>query len=375
VDNLCGGGDDIFSASNAKLIDSGDDYDFTATSTVSAPGDYYFHINVLYGSESSSAHSSFTAVATFPDPPTGVSAVAGNGEATISFTAPASNGGSAITNYTVTSSPGGIIGTGLITPIIVIGLTNGISYTFTMTASNIIGTGLSSSPPSNSVTPITVPGAINSLSVSAGNTEVGLFWSAPSSNGGSAITDYVIEYKLSSDSDWTIFAEAISTATTIIVTGLTNNLSYDFRVSAVNIAGQGPVNSTSATSVNPPATNTGSSGSRAHYVYPPIIVSSSTPTTISQAEVTSPETLNTSTTIVPKVGLSTTPNTAQSKNGVSTTPTEASHITPPVKQTLADNLEENDSSGLPWIWIIISSIFVFFTGFIIFILRRRRMDD
>ena len=41
-----------------------------------------------------------------PGAPTSVTAVGGNAQAIVSFTAPASNGGSAITSYTVTSSSG-----------------------------------------------------------------------------------------------------------------------------------------------------------------------------------------------------------------------------------------------------------------------------
>jgi len=48
-----------------------------------------------------------SAAATVPGAPTGVSATPGNAVATVSWTAPASNGGTAITGYTVTSSPGG----------------------------------------------------------------------------------------------------------------------------------------------------------------------------------------------------------------------------------------------------------------------------
>jgi hypothetical protein len=87
-----------------------------------------------------------------PGAPTVVSAIAGNSQATVTFTAPVSNGGAAITSYTVTSSPGGLTGTGSASPITVTGLTNGTSYTFTVTATNSVGTG-SASAASNSVTP------------------------------------------------------------------------------------------------------------------------------------------------------------------------------------------------------------------------------
>lgn len=89
---------------------------------------------------------------TVPGAPTIGIATAGNGQATVSFTAPASNGGSAITGYKVTSAPGGLIGAGSASPIVVAGLTNGTGYTFTVQAINGIGTGLASAA-SNSVTP------------------------------------------------------------------------------------------------------------------------------------------------------------------------------------------------------------------------------
>ena len=87
-----------------------------------------------------------------PDPPTEVTATAGNGEATVSFKRPRVDGGSPITNYTVTSRPGKIKVSGKQSPITVKGLTNGRTYTFTVTASNSVGTGLASEA-CESVTP------------------------------------------------------------------------------------------------------------------------------------------------------------------------------------------------------------------------------
>ena len=83
-----------------------------------------------------------------PDPPSGVSVSALAGTATVSFTAPASNGGAAITSYTVTctSSDGGAAGTttGTSSPIAVTGLTVGETYTCAVTATNGAGTGSAS---------------------------------------------------------------------------------------------------------------------------------------------------------------------------------------------------------------------------------------
>ncbi|MBV8465894.1 MAG: fibronectin type III domain-containing protein [Burkholderiales bacterium] len=95
---------------------------------------------------------SFTVNAVVPGAPTIGTATAGNVSASVAFSAPAFNGGSAITSYTVTASPGGATASGAASPITVAGLTNGTSYTFTVTATNAIGTGAASAA-SNSVTP------------------------------------------------------------------------------------------------------------------------------------------------------------------------------------------------------------------------------
>jgi hypothetical protein len=93
-----------------------------------------------------------TVVAPVPGAPTGLTATPGSGQASISFTAPASDGGSAILDYTVTSSPGGFTATGAGSPLTVTGLTNGTAYTFTVTARNANGSGAASTA-SSSVTP------------------------------------------------------------------------------------------------------------------------------------------------------------------------------------------------------------------------------
>ncbi|MCX6720204.1 MAG: fibronectin type III domain-containing protein [Candidatus Staskawiczbacteria bacterium] len=264
ADNLCGGNDDIFSAQNAKRIESHQDFSTTLNSTVLTPGNYWFHVGVTYGSHTSTSYQSITVVATYPDAPTSVSAVAGNTQATITFTPPASDGGSAITGYTVTSSPGGITGNGSASPITVTGLTNGTTYTFKVNATNSVGTGVASDS-SASVMPVTIPDPPTSISATPGNAQVILSWTAPTNTGGLPITDYIIEYKLSSasDSDWATFLDAVSTATTATVTNLTNNSSYDFRVSAVNSFGRSGVNSASgspAGTTTPPQSGGGGGG-------------------------------------------------------------------------------------------------------------------
>lgn len=184
--------------------------------------------------------------ATVPGAPTIGTATAGNASASVAFTAPASNGGAAITGYTVTSSPGGLTGTGSASPITVSGLTNGTAYTFTVTATNSEGTGASSSA-SNSVTPsagATAPAQVTGLTLgTATSTTQTMTWTAPS-NGGSAITDYVVQLSPAGANSWTTFADGTSTTTSTTVTGLMASTSYDYRVAAVNAIGQGSYSST-----------------------------------------------------------------------------------------------------------------------------------
>ena len=114
-----------------------------------------------------------THAAPAPNAPTNVVATAGNGQASLTFTTPSDNGGSAITSYTATSNPGGLTGTsaGAATAITVTGLENGTAYTFTVAASNATGTSLTTGT-SNSVTPRDSP-IVTAVSPSSGTSDGG----------------------------------------------------------------------------------------------------------------------------------------------------------------------------------------------------------
>lgn len=182
------------------------------------------------GGSTASTASNAVIPATVPGAPTIGTATAGGSSATVTFAPPASNGGSAITSYTATSNPGGIMTTvaAPATSITVNGLTNGTSYTFTVTAANAMGTSTSSAA-SNAVVPASVPGAPTNVSAVAGNAQATVSWVAPTNTGGTAITGYTV-----TSSGGQVVT---TTATTATVTGLTNGTSYFFTVTASNATG------------------------------------------------------------------------------------------------------------------------------------------
>ena len=102
------------------------------------------------GDSANSAASAPVTPFTVPGAPFAPPAVAGNQDASVSWS-PADNGGSAITKYTATAAPGGASCTTSGTTCTVSGLTNGTAYTFSVVATNVAGDG----PPSTTaaVTP------------------------------------------------------------------------------------------------------------------------------------------------------------------------------------------------------------------------------
>jgi uncharacterized protein (TIGR02145 family) len=171
---------------------------------------------------------------TAPGAPVIGTATLGDGTATVSFTAPVNNGGSVITSYTATSSPGNITGTltqsesGTIT---VTGLTNGTAYTFTVTATNAIGASLPSAASNSVVT--TVPDAPAIGTATPGNGTATVSFTAPVNNGGSVITSYT-----ATSSPGNITGTLSQSGSgSITVAGLTNDLAYTFTVTATNAIG------------------------------------------------------------------------------------------------------------------------------------------
>src|SRR5262249_27361537 len=159
--------------------------------------------------------------ATVPGAPTLTAATPGNTTMALSWNAPAFNGGSPITTYTATASPGGASCTTVGLSCNIVGLTNGTSYSFTVTAANAGGTG----PASNGLngTPATVPGAPTITSAVPGNAAITVSWTAPSSNGGAPITSYTVTTSPGS-------ASCTTSGLSCTVSGLTNGTLYTVSV-------------------------------------------------------------------------------------------------------------------------------------------------
>lgn len=114
---------------------------------------YYFVVKAENKGGLSEASNQVSVIpSSVPGSPTDVTATSGNGQATVRFAAPVHDGGSPITGYEVTVSPGNTIITGSTSPITVTGLSNGISYTFTVKAINGAGKSTDSAR-SNAVVP------------------------------------------------------------------------------------------------------------------------------------------------------------------------------------------------------------------------------
>lgn len=172
-------------------------------------------------------------------------ASAGNGTVTITFTAPASNGGSAITGYIATLSTGATQ-SGSASPITFTGVTNGTPVTVTVKAINGVGQSASSAA-SNSVTPsvsATVPDAPTIGTATAGNGTVTITFTAPSNNGGSAIINYTATLSTG--------ATASATGSPIVFTGVTNGTPVTVTVKANNGVGAS-LASAASNSVTPTA--------------------------------------------------------------------------------------------------------------------------
>jgi flagellar hook assembly protein FlgD len=116
--------------------------------------------NEVGAGPNSAASNAFTPVAPIvPTAPlTPAATTVSSSQVNVTYTAPAYNGGAAITGYTVTANPGGITCVTTELNCAVVGLNQGTAYTFTVQASNVAGNGASSASVTATTTSL-LPGA------------------------------------------------------------------------------------------------------------------------------------------------------------------------------------------------------------------------
>jgi fibronectin type 3 domain-containing protein len=224
---------------------------------------YYYTVAAVnavgISAPSSEASATPKAAATVPSAPQGLTATGGNASVKLTWTAPASDGGAAITGYNIYrgTAPGGESATPVAsnvsgTSFTDTGLTNGTTYYYTVTAVNAVGPSAPSGEAS-AAAQATVPTAPLGVVAAAGNTSVGLSWSVPASNGGSPVTGYNIYRGTTPGGESATPLTTGITGTSFTDTGLTNGTTYYYTVAAVNAAGTSPPSAEASATPQAPA--------------------------------------------------------------------------------------------------------------------------
>ena len=214
-----------------------------------SPGEYRLTIKKANGTPSVGRLIRITGV---PGKPSAVTAVpAGNAAATVSWSPPG-DGGSAITQYTVTPYIGAaaqaptIVNSAAATSTTVTGLTNESTYTFTVKATNASGTGAESthsSPVTPTATPA-MPGAPTSVNVTLGPIGPIVTWAAPASPGATITSYTVTPFRGATPLTPTVVNGSPPVASTL-VSGLCDGATYTFTVTATNSVGTSPASTPS----------------------------------------------------------------------------------------------------------------------------------
>lgn len=179
-----------------------------------------------------------------PAAPAAPAATAGEGLATLSWSAPARNGSAAPTDYAIQYSTNGgstwsdfadLVSAA--TSATVTGLA-AVSHIFRVAAINSNGQGSWSSPSAAVTVQAILPGAVLSLTAFPGDGNVTLTWGAPAANGSGPVTSYAIEWN--DGFDWLTLAERSGDYFSYEHLSLANEVQYSYRVRAVSAAGAGP---------------------------------------------------------------------------------------------------------------------------------------
>ena len=187
---------------------------------------------------------SLTTVAGPPLAPQNVAATSVTGTTlTLTWELPSSNGGSPITDYTVEVSSNGGSSWSAITHAAsnalsfnVTGLLKGRSYQFRVATKTAIGTSAATTP--LTVTTLTTnPAAPTAFATGTITSSTAVLnWTVPTDNGGSAITDYVVETSRDG-STWSAVPHTASNATSMTLSGLAPGTTYQVRIATKTAVG------------------------------------------------------------------------------------------------------------------------------------------
>ncbi|MFW6175110.1 MAG: fibronectin type III domain-containing protein [Chloroflexota bacterium] len=197
---------------------------------------------------------------TVPSKPVGVTGRAGDTEIFVEWREPRSDGGSSIESYTVTCDAMDSSDSGEATvpadsdsdsdgrpDATVTGLENGVRYMCTVVATNAAGDS-QSSPPSGAKTPGGIPSAPGQPSVTPGNGQMTVDWTAPENNGGRSIQGYRVRCATDlADADSGVRKAVGGDAASTTVAGLANGAAYQCEVVAANSIGQSDPSESSET--------------------------------------------------------------------------------------------------------------------------------
>ncbi len=176
---------------------------------------------------------------TVPTTPIGLTAARGDSHVQLDWTAPADNGGSAVTSYVIyrgnaADNMSMVARVHLLNSYLDTGLTNGVKYFYAVKAANLEGASIR--PALANATPATVPDRPLNLVTAPGDGQVKLSWDVPSFNGGAPITQYRV-YRGTDSTNLTYVGN--TTGTTYTDGGLQNDKTYYYKVTAVNDMGEG----------------------------------------------------------------------------------------------------------------------------------------
>ena len=234
----------------------------TSTMTINvtssaSPGQYYKVI--VSGTNGTLTHSTYALIWPYavPTPPQNLTATpVSSSQINLSWIAPANEGGFPLSGYEIErSDDGGSTWSTIVsntystaTTFSDTGLVHSTTHTYRVSAINYVGT----SQPSNAASATTfnvVPSPPTNLTAIPNTLQIGLSWNAPSDNGGTPVTGYMIERSTDNGSTWsTLVADTGNTKTTYSDTNVLPLTTYTYRVSAINDIGTGnPSNTASAT--------------------------------------------------------------------------------------------------------------------------------